>query len=105
LDKVGNPTFSVFSQTISVAFPNKSVLGKETPPCTPEELNNSIVQANMEFETIQEPWNEYTLKDGTIIKTKAQLTSVSKTNKFQHYGEPIYLILRALNLEVSHPKH
>jgi hypothetical protein len=101
LDEKGNPIFNISSKRISVAFPSKSILGKETAPCTQEELHKSIIDNNMKFEVIQEPWNEYILKDGTNLQIKAILTAVSKTSKFDHYGEPIYLTTRKLNLEVK----
>ena len=102
-DEAGNPIFSLKTQTVSISFPPKSIRGIESAPFTQEELSKSITSPNMNFETIQEPWNNYLLTDGTNIDIKAVLCTVSQTNKYDHYGEPIYLTTRKLDIKMIPP--
>lgn len=102
-DEKGNPVYNLNSQTIFGAVPAKSTLGKESAPFTQEELSKSVVDPNIEFEVIQEPWNKYVLADGTEIEIKAVLSTASKTNKYGHHGEPIYLNTRTLSFKVNAP--
>jgi hypothetical protein len=101
LDPNGKPTFNVYSQTLLAVFPPKSLLGTETPPCSQEELNKSIIEGNIKFEVLSEPWNEYSLESGIKIRIKVTLQNVSRTNRFGHYGEPIYVINKEVSLDVQ----
>lgn len=102
-DPQGNPIYSVNSTPIYGVVPPRSVLGQESPPFTQEELTKSVVEPNMKFEIIQEPWNRYVLADGTEIETRAILETVSKTNKNDHFGEPIYVCTRRLDFKTNAP--
>jgi hypothetical protein len=103
LDEQGNPIYNLNTQTISGTVPTKSILGKESAPFTQEELSKSVIDPNMKFDVIQEPWNKYVLADGTEIEIKTVLSTASKTNKYGHYGEPIYLTTRMLNFKTNIP--
>jgi hypothetical protein len=104
-DPQGNPVYNINSNTINGVVSPKSVLGKESPPFTQEELSKSVVEPNMKFDVIQEPWNRYVLADGTEIETQVALETVSKTDKNGYYGEPIYLCARTLNFKTNTPKN
>jgi hypothetical protein len=90
-DEFGNPVYSLNSQNLVGSIPPKSLVKSPSPPFTPEELSSSIDKEDIEFKIIKEPWNEFHLADGTIIRAKMVLTMISRTNKFGSYGEPIYL--------------
>ena len=100
-DQQGNPVYNLNTLTIYGVVPPKSVLGKESPPFTQEELSKSVIDFNMKFDVIQEPWNRYVLTDGTEIETRTVLGSVSKTDRYGHYGEPIYLTSRTLDIKTN----
>jgi hypothetical protein len=100
-DEQGNPIYNLNTQTISGVVPTKSILGKESAPFTQEELTKSVIDPNMKFDIIEEPWNKYVLADGTEIEIKTVLTTVSKTNKYGHHGEPIYLTARTFNFKTN----
>lgn len=91
-DKYGNPVYHLNSQNIVGIIPLKSSVGTPSPSYTQDELASFVTHEDMEFETIKEPWNEYKLKDGTVIRVKLVLSMVSKTNKYESHGEPIYLV-------------
>lgn len=102
-DQQGNPIYNLNALTISGVVPTKSVLGKQSAPFTQEELSASIIDPDIKFEAIQEPWNKYVLTDGTEIEIKTVLGTVSKTNKYGPYGEPIYLTNAPYNFKVKIP--
>jgi hypothetical protein len=100
-DQQGNPIYNLQTLTVYGVVPPKSVLGKESSPFTQEELSKSVTDSNMKFDIIQEPWNRYVLADGTEIETRTVLETASKTDKYGHYGEPVYLASRTLNIKTN----
>ena len=46
----------------------------------------------MDFKTVRQSWNIYELENGIKIKLRLSITSISKTNKFDGHGMPIYTI-------------
>jgi hypothetical protein len=91
-DQFGNPTYDLNSQNIIGIVPSKSSLGTPSPPYTRDELSSSITHNDMKFDAIKEPWNEYELKDGTVIRVKLVLTMIGETSKHEVHGEPVYLV-------------
>jgi hypothetical protein len=76
-----------------VAFSPISARG--SPSNTP--LSDLVLQASLDkidikFEIIGEPWNEYQLDDGLKVFLKTVVTSISSTNLFDNYGEPVYVV-------------
>lgn len=48
---------------------------------------------DIDFETVSENWNEYTLEDGTTLKVKLVLQKVLRGEEvFNPTGEPVYQI-------------
>jgi hypothetical protein len=60
------------------------------------ELQASIVNEDVRYTTIAEEWNEYLAEDGTKIRVKLTVVKVSRTNKRDVDGEPIYLVQTSL---------
>jgi hypothetical protein len=56
------------------------------------ELDSSVVEADVEFEKVKEPVNEYATESGLRFNFVLRLTRVSRTSKFDRDGVPIYLI-------------
>lgn len=53
---------------------------------------------NIDFETTKEDWNEYKLEDGTVLKFKAVVSSIVRTDNHDFVtGNPIYQI-RSTNI-------
>jgi len=63
---------------------------------SPMELQASIVNEDVRYTTIAEEWNEYLAEDGTKIRVKLTVVKVSRTNKRDVDGEPIYLVQTSL---------
>ena len=91
LDVFGNPTFSFNYATVVGIIPEESLLGSPSPSISPEILNASIVEKDIDFETMAEPWNEYRT-EGKILRIKLVLTRIARTNVFDEHGIPIYLV-------------
>jgi hypothetical protein len=53
-----------------------------------------------------EGWSEFTLKDGTLIRTKAVLLDVKKmTGQFNAEGDPIYAMQMVLASQTRIPEN
>lgn len=46
----------------------------------------------VEFEILREEWNEYKVKDGTILKFKPIIMKIFRTDVYNEDNEPIYTI-------------
>lgn len=73
--------------------------GLKGPPSSeqydPKQLESSIVQDDIGYTTLAEEWNEYLDEKGTKIKMKTTVSRVSKTSKFDRYGNPVYNVSSA----------
>lgn len=93
VDEMGNPEYGFVMQKVFGIIPPEKLRG--TPSVkkhSSEELSDSIVAEDINFETIGENWNRYRLKDGVSLDIKPIVTMVSKTDKFDERGDPVYLI-------------
>ena len=82
-----------FTTTIIIAKIAKNIkFMVSTRKYAREELEESIVEEDIDFKQIADSWNEYKLEDGHTFYMKPILTMISRTNKFNENGEPIYLI-------------
>lgn len=91
-DEHGNPVYGINSiNAVGVLVPEKLRGNPSKEKYDRSELEKSIVEEDMEFEKIKEGWNTYELENGAKISIKLVLVSVSRTNKFDSKGEPIYI--------------
>jgi len=56
------------------------------------------------YNTLGEEWNEYILEDGTKIRIKTTVTKISRTDKYEKIGDPIYLVETNVMMQVTKPK-
>lgn len=85
--------FALNSQIITGAFPAPDLIGTpSTGVYSPDELAQSIEKKDLKFDTIKEDWTIYELEDGSKLSVKPILVSVSRTNKHDQHGEPIYAV-------------
>lgn len=98
-----NPVYELNTQPIIGVVSSKTIWGTPSQPFTQQELQSSIVQRDLKFETLEEPWNYYVLSDGTKLQITTALTSVSKTAKYSSNGEPIYIVNWASNTKIEAP--
>lgn len=91
-DERGNPIYGINSiNAVGVLVPEKLRGEPSKERYSRSELEESIVEEDMEFDRIKEGWNTYELENGAKISVKLVLVSVSRTNKFDSMGEPIYI--------------
>ncbi len=59
---------------------------------------------DVDFETIKEDWNEYTLEDGTVLKFKTVVSSIIRTEDYDPMtGDPVYHVRSTNILRVKVP--
>lgn len=46
----------------------------------------------LEFEPLREGWNEYRCSDGSLVKLKTVVSKITRLNKQNPQGEPIYVV-------------
>lgn len=46
----------------------------------------------LDFKIDSEDWNTYKMEDGSIIKVKTVVSKITRLNKYNEFGEPIYLV-------------
>jgi hypothetical protein len=94
----GEVGYEFDTQSITrISFVPEEVKGKPAErDYAPEELRSSIIDEDVKYVTRLEEWNEYILDDGTKLKLKFTVSKVSKTDKFDRRGEPIYIVEYAM---------
>ena len=69
--------------------------------------NGRKVEAtNVDFDVEKEDWNKYMLKDGSILKFKAVISSIIRTEDYDpNTGSPIYIIQSTNISQVKVPEN
>lgn len=62
---------------------------------TPDGKIHNLTE--MDFEPALEPWIEYKLSDGTVMKLKTSLVSVARSDQINERGEPFYFTQSVTN--------
>ena len=76
-----------------ITDPAPELCGKpDSRSYTEEELSEFIIDEDIDFKSVRESWNEYLLEDGSKLSMRISLKKVSRTNKFNDCGKPIYLL-------------
>lgn len=92
-EKKGEGTMRYKVKTGKIIIPAPELCGKPAVrKYTRTELKESIVEENLEFGLVEDSWNEYKLEDGSTLRIKPVLSKVSRTDKFNEDGEPIYIL-------------
>lgn len=90
--------------------PNMNIYDVVVPPNmknmpTPDQqITANDIANEVEFDIVKEDWAEYLLKTGTKIKVKPVLVKVTKTSKFNNFGDPIYLVDSQVIVRQEEPK-
>ena len=83
------------------SFNHTPVFGAVAPPEKKGETSPgepSIIEYDMDYDIIEENWNEYNLSDGMKLLAKIQITQINKTNKLSKQNFYILAIC------ISYPK-
>jgi hypothetical protein len=94
LNEQGQPSYNMNTQNIIATHGAPNLRGQ--PSTTQLNLSDPTsyrVVASLDFDRIgDEKWNEYHLTDGTVLKTRLELSTVSRIDKYQGDGDPVYLV-------------
>ncbi len=78
---------------------------KGTPSEDTSVKPEDIVEDDVDFKVISEDWSEYLLlPDNLILKTKPVIVKVSKTRKFNQFGDPIFSVQSNLAIKITEKK-
>lgn len=92
VDDSGNPRFTAGSSLIfAVSVPPEMKGTPSNEPITQKQIEDSIVQSDIPFETVKEEWNEYNV-EGAVVSVKPIATIISKSSLFDSNGDPIYSV-------------
>lgn len=92
-DELGQPLYAAGTgNVILVSFAPPEIRGAPTIPSPSNEQISQSLAGDLEFETIEEPWNEYRLKDGTNMRIKIVVTGVIRTSLYAADGDPLYFV-------------
>jgi len=92
------------SKVVVGAMPPQELMGKPSEPSTGKELESSVVEEDIEFTTVREGWNRYKLENGIVLKIKNVLVQVSRTNRYDSKGVPIYIVNSGAIVKMKVPK-
>ncbi len=102
LDPSNQSMMPNISNLLMGVMPAPSLKGEPSPQqYSPEELSNSIVERNMKYETLLETPSEYKTKSGLNLMLRLSEVVVSRTNKFDSTGYPVYLVNTQLQIQVE----
>ncbi len=92
-DQMGYPMYSPGTSTPTfVTFAPRGLRQTPTiPPPTPDQIRD-CPKIDLKFSVKEEPWNEYRLSDGTVIRTRITVLGVLKTPFFVADGDPMYIV-------------
>ena len=89
-DAAGQPGYSLNSSNVIGVISNRELVG---PPSPPSGIPARIEQEDIRFKPIgEEKWNEYRLEDGTTVHVKIAIIKVSRTDRRDQGGCPIYTV-------------
>lgn len=89
----GTLEFGFQSTNVLGVIPPPELIGVPSRPYGPEELESSVVAEDLKIDRIgEERWNKYKLKNEIELNVKNVLVTVSRTNKFDQRGLPVYLV-------------
>ncbi|MGA3199039.1 MAG: hypothetical protein ABSD89_06485 [Halobacteriota archaeon] len=80
------PAMTVFSPPQLRGEPSRMA------PPSQEEIAKELVKVDMNFDVVDEPWNEYLLDGSIKWSIKTVLVSASSTKKYDPEGEPVYVV-------------
>jgi hypothetical protein len=96
---------------VGVQLQSQNVVGVEAPEnnrgapdkknYSIEELEASVIELDLDTETISETWNSYNVEGKISLKIKSSPIRVRKTDKFDNQGIPIYMYNFALDIKVN----
>lgn len=102
---LGEPIYGTgTANPIVVTIAPPELAGPPTIPVPTQETLSKAELIELEFERLEEPWNEYRLADGTTVNVRLVMNSVRRTPFFGMDGDPLYTVGNDVNTHLSIPK-
>jgi len=103
--KEGKTGYGIDGQSITVVLPTAESKGQaDSTKYTSEDYKKAIIQEDVRYNTISDEWYEYIVDDGTKIRLKMTVSGISKTDKFDANGEPVYMVNNSFLIQIKLPK-
>lgn len=89
-------------QNLTVAYnvPSELKGPSSNAQYSPQQLSESK-KDDISYDTLGEEWNEYVLEDGTTLRIKNTVVSVSRTDKADKNGDPVYFVTNSQILGIK----
>ena len=85
----GYPSFAFhFNNVVTTLVPDRL---KSDPSSGAVELDMQLAK-EIAFEEQDNPWQEYELLDGFLVRVKPVVTKIFKHDAYNAFGEPIYVV-------------
>jgi len=92
-------------QTIFAVEPPPNLRGKpDSKKYSVAELKESIMDEDIDFETVKSTWDSYRLKNDIRLKVRLSPTLVSRTSRFDDAGMPIYIVDSTIDMKITMPE-
>ena len=94
LNEQGQPAYNMNAQNIVATHAPPNLRGQpSTTQFNVADPSSYKIVASLDFDRVgDEKWNEYHLADGTILKTRLELSTVARIDKYQGDGDPVYIV-------------
>jgi hypothetical protein len=104
-DQVGNPLYSAGTAgPFLVTFAPIELKGKPTDPQpTPEEIGKGTM-TSLEFDVVDEPWCDYSLTDGTLLRLRLVISGIHQTSFYSSDGDPLLWVNHNMIISTVVPK-
>lgn len=104
-NELGEPMYATgTANPIFVTLAPRELAGAPTVPSPTQEQMSKAEFVDLEFERISEPWNEYKLRDGTIVMVKVLASNVRRTPFFVMDGDPLYFVSHDVSVRLNVPR-
>jgi hypothetical protein len=92
-DAAGQPIYGWSSQSLFATSAPANRKGEPTNPVPTSLAPGTFEATPVDFERVgSEQWNVYEFSDGTLLRTKLEISSVARTEMFNPDGDPFYVI-------------
>jgi hypothetical protein len=101
---LGEPIYATGTATpIIVTVAPPELTGPPTLPPPTQDAFSRVELTELEFERVEEPWNEYKLTDGTVVRIRVLLTGIRRSPFFGLDGDPLYTVTSDVSTHISVP--
>lgn len=94
MNEQGQPAYNMNAQNIVATHAPPNLRGQPSSvQFNVADPSSYKIVASLDFDRVgDEKWNEYHLADGTILKTRLELSTVARIDKYQGDGDPVYIV-------------